>query len=101
MSAPPVGNFSLTFMFNFLSLSTSLIVSLYFSPSFSSHFLLVIQSASPLLFMNLTLLLLLPLQLLLSDAHVYKCAYFSHTQTAACAPQPPQSLLRENIIKPH
>lgn len=28
MSAPPVGNFSLTFMFNFLSLSRSLIVSL-------------------------------------------------------------------------
>lgn len=31
MSAPPVGNFSLTFIFNFLSLSTSLIVSLFIS----------------------------------------------------------------------
>lgn len=86
MSAPPVGSFSLTFMLNFFSLSGSLIVSpslSFFSCCSSLHFLLIIQSATALLFINLTRLLLLPLHLSLSDAHIYggiyKYAHFSHS----------------------
>lgn len=100
MSAPPLGSISLTFMLDHsISLSLSRSLSLIFSlpPSCTSFlFLPIIQSASPLLSMNLARSLLLPLQLQLSDAHVRRdvCTHprFAHTHrhqacTICCLPE--------------